>query len=30
MGRMPLFSYLTDEEVMAAYVFLSNYPPQPK
>lgn len=30
MGRMPVFSYLTDEEVMAAYLFLSKYPPQPK
>lgn len=30
MGRMPIFSYLTDEEVRAAYVFLSKYPPEPQ
>jgi mono/diheme cytochrome c family protein len=26
-GRMPVFSYLTDEEVTAAYVYLLLYPP---
>lgn len=30
MGRMPVFNYLADEEVKAAYVFLSEYPPQPR
>ncbi len=30
MGRMPVFSYLMDEEVMAAYLFLAEYPPQAK
>lgn len=30
MSRMPVFSYLTDEEVMAAYLYLARYPPQPK
>ncbi len=30
MGRMPVFSYLTDEEVTAAYGFLSRYPPEPR
>jgi mono/diheme cytochrome c family protein len=28
-GRMPVFDYLRDEEVAAAYLFLSEYPPQP-
>jgi mono/diheme cytochrome c family protein len=27
-GRMPVFYYLTDQEVAAAYVFLTTYPPQ--
>jgi mono/diheme cytochrome c family protein len=27
-GRMPVFSYLEDVEVAAAYMFLVNYPPQ--
>lgn len=27
-GRMPVFQYLRDEEVGAAYLFLSEYPPQ--
>ncbi len=27
MSRMPVFSYLTDEEVLAAYLYLSEYPP---
>jgi len=27
-GRMPVFSYLQDVEVAAAYMFLVNYPPQ--
>jgi mono/diheme cytochrome c family protein len=27
-GRMPVFGYLRDEEVAAAYLFLSEYPPQ--
>lgn len=30
MSRMPIFSYLTDEEVGAVYVFLSRYPPEPQ
>ncbi len=30
MGRMPIFGYLTDEEVRAAYLFLSRYPPEPR
>jgi mono/diheme cytochrome c family protein len=30
MSRMPVFRYLTDEEVVAAYLYLSKYPPQPK
>ena len=30
MGRMPVFSYLTDEEVVAAYLFVSAYPPRPE
>jgi hypothetical protein len=25
---MPLFLYLTDQEVAAAYVYLVSYPPQ--
>jgi mono/diheme cytochrome c family protein len=29
-GRMPVFYYLTDQEIAAAYVFLNTYPPQPK
>jgi len=28
-GRMPVFPYLTDEEIVAAYLYLENYPPQP-
>jgi hypothetical protein len=28
MSRMPVFSYLTDEEVVAAYLYLFEYPPQ--
>ena len=27
-GRMPVFHYLRDEEVAAAYVYLATYPPQ--
>lgn len=27
-GRMPVFYYLKDEEVAAAYLFLNEYPPQ--
>jgi len=27
-GRMPVFSYLQDVEVAAAYMFLVDYPPQ--
>ena len=27
MSRMPVFSFLTDEEVVAAYLYLSEYPP---
>jgi hypothetical protein len=27
-GRMPVFDYLTDGEVSAAYGYLSSYPPQ--
>jgi hypothetical protein len=27
-GRMPVFSYLTDEEVAAAYLCLIIYPPR--
>lgn len=27
--RMPRFPYLTEEEVLAAYLFLANYPPRP-
>ena len=27
-GRMPVFSYLKDVEVAAAYMFLVDYPPQ--
>ena len=29
-GRMPVFSYLKGYEVAAAYVFLNDFPPQPK
>jgi mono/diheme cytochrome c family protein len=29
-GRMPVFSYLQDAEVAAAYMFLVDYPPQAK
>jgi mono/diheme cytochrome c family protein len=29
-GRMPVFSYLRDLEVAAAYMFLVDYPPQPE
>lgn len=28
-GRMPVFYYLRDEEIAAAYVYLATYPPQP-
>jgi mono/diheme cytochrome c family protein len=28
-GRMPVFYYLRDEEVAAAYMYLSTYPPRP-
>jgi mono/diheme cytochrome c family protein len=28
-GRMPVFYYLHDEEIAAAYVYLATYPPQP-
>ena len=27
-GRMPVFHYLRDEEVAAAYVYLATYPPR--
>ena len=27
-GRMPVFYYLNDEEIAAAYVYLATYPPQ--
>ena len=27
-GRMPVFYYLHDEEIAAAYVYLATYPPQ--
>jgi mono/diheme cytochrome c family protein len=27
-GRMPVFPYLTEEEVAAAYVYLASYPPR--
>ena len=27
-GRMPVFSYLQDKEVAAAYLYLSTYPPR--
>ena len=27
-GRMPVFAYLQDVEVAAAYMFLTDYPPQ--
>lgn len=29
-GRMPVFYYLKDQEVAAAYLFLARYPPQAK
>jgi mono/diheme cytochrome c family protein len=29
-GRMPVFYYLKDQEVAAAYLFLASYPPQAK
>jgi mono/diheme cytochrome c family protein len=29
-GRMPVFSYLTDDEVAAAYLYLIIYPPRPQ
>jgi mono/diheme cytochrome c family protein len=29
-GRMPVFYYLKDQEVAAAYLFLATYPPQAK
>ncbi|MFQ5741221.1 MAG: c-type cytochrome, partial [Acidobacteriota bacterium] len=28
-GRMPIFSYLTDEEVTAVYYYLATQPPRP-
>lgn len=28
-GRMPVFPYLTDEEIVAAYLYLEYYPPRP-
>lgn len=28
-GRMPTFRYLTEEEIVAAYLYLANYPPRP-
>lgn len=28
-GRMPIFSYLTEQEVAAIYLYLQMYPPQP-
>lgn len=28
-GEMPVFSYLTEEEIKAAYFYLAAYPPQP-
>jgi hypothetical protein len=28
-GRMPVFYYLTDNEVAAAYKYLHAYPPKP-
>ncbi len=28
-GEMPVFSYLTAEEVSAAYIYLMTYPPRP-
>jgi hypothetical protein len=27
--RMPVFYYLSDEEMASAYVYLATYPPQP-
>jgi hypothetical protein len=27
-GRMPVFYYLKDEEIAAAYVYLATYPPK--
>jgi mono/diheme cytochrome c family protein len=29
-GRMPVFYYLKDQEIAAAYLFLTNHPPQAK
>jgi mono/diheme cytochrome c family protein len=29
-GRMPVFYYLKDQEIAAAYLYLTTYPPQPK
>jgi hypothetical protein len=29
MTRMPVFAYLTEAEVAAAYLYLATYPPQP-
>ena len=28
-ARMPTFPYLTDEEIVAAYLYLEKYPPRP-
>lgn len=28
-GRMPVFDYLTEQEVLAAYLYLYRYPPEP-
>lgn len=28
-GRMPTFPYLTEEEIVAAYLYLANHPPRP-
>ena len=30
MSRMPVFDYVTAEEVLAAYIYLSRYPPLPE
>jgi hypothetical protein len=27
-GRMPVFYYLKDEEIAAAYLYLATYPPR--
>jgi hypothetical protein len=27
-SRMPVFGYLTEQEVLAAYLYLSRYPPE--